>query len=223
MPANSKAWRKRSSCRRGVRPHRLSSAPGSRLGPPPRVRRKTRPDVAENRVAGAQTSSRSTSIQPVGRRPAAAAPLWRGRRFRRQWQANRIRWWVECSRGGGRHRQPGRPRDPRGANRGMFQVSRKNGWMASSERRAVQRPWATSDRGDGPAAQAIVLAPWLKRIGDESSVDRDIAFEPGKRTLRVFSGFASEDSIQPSGREGPVRIELLPRMGRSSLGVPCFQ
>jgi hypothetical protein len=35
-----------------------------------------------------------------------------------------------------------------------------------------------------------------------------MAFEQGRRTLKAFQGFASEDALQPSGLMGPVSLEF---------------
>ncbi|OGV61040.1 MAG: hypothetical protein A2283_22610 [Lentisphaerae bacterium RIFOXYA12_FULL_48_11] len=58
---------------------------------------------------------------------------------------------------------------------------------------------------------------WANRlIGDaglppEQRITKsNMALEKGKRTMKAFQGFASEDQLQPSGLEGPVRIELMP-------------
>lgn len=58
---------------------------------------------------------------------------------------------------------------------------------------------------------------WANRlIGDaglppEQRITKsNMALEKGRRTLKAFQGFASEDQLQPSGLEGPVRIELMP-------------
>ena len=36
----------------------------------------------------------------------------------------------------------------------------------------------------------------------------NMQYEKGKRTLKGFQGFASEDALQPSGLMGPVRVEF---------------
>jgi hypothetical protein len=57
---------------------------------------------------------------------------------------------------------------------------------------------------------------WANRlIGDaglppEQRITKsNMALEKGKRTLKAYQGFASEDQLQPSGLEGPVRIDLM--------------
>jgi hypothetical protein len=34
----------------------------------------------------------------------------------------------------------------------------------------------------------------------------NLAFEKGRRTLKLYQGFSSEDALQPSGLMGPVRV-----------------
>ena len=34
----------------------------------------------------------------------------------------------------------------------------------------------------------------------------NMSFEKGKRTLKAYQGFASEDALQPSGLQGPVKV-----------------
>ena len=61
---------------------------------------------------------------------------------------------------------------------------------------AVTNPWANRLVGDAglPPEQRITKS--------------NMAFEKGKRTLKGYQGFASEDALQPSGLQGPVRVEL---------------
>ncbi len=61
---------------------------------------------------------------------------------------------------------------------------------------AVTNPWANRLVGDA------ALSP-EKRI-----TKSNMAFEKGKRTLKAYQGFASEDALQPSGLQGPVTLEL---------------
>ncbi|MBN2449380.1 MAG: hypothetical protein JXR77_03260, partial [Lentisphaeria bacterium] len=63
--------------------------------------------------------------------------------------------------------------------------------------------------------EIAVTNPWANRlVGDaglppEQRITRsNMQFEKGKRTLRPFQGFASEDMLQPSGLMGPVTLEL---------------
>ena len=60
----------------------------------------------------------------------------------------------------------------------------------------VTNPWANRLVGDAalPPAQRITKS--------------NMAFEKGKRTLKGYQGFASEDALQPSGLLGPVRVEF---------------
>lgn len=62
----------------------------------------------------------------------------------------------------------------------------------------VTNAWANRLVGDAglPPEQRITVS--------------NMQFEKGKRTLKAFQGFASEDALQPSGLVGPVRIELWP-------------
>jgi hypothetical protein len=60
-----------------------------------------------------------------------------------------------------------------------------------------------------------VTNPWANRlVGDarlppEQRITKsNMQYEKGKRTLKAFQGFASEDALQPSGLMGPVRLEL---------------
>ena len=60
-----------------------------------------------------------------------------------------------------------------------------------------------------------VTNAWANRlVGDaalppEQRVTRsNMQYEKGKRTLKAFQGFASEDALQPSGLQGPVCLEL---------------
>jgi hypothetical protein len=60
-----------------------------------------------------------------------------------------------------------------------------------------------------------VTNPWANRlVGDaglppEQRITKsNMQYEKGKRTLKAFQGFASEDALQPSGLQGPVRIQF---------------
>ncbi|MDD4103344.1 MAG: glycosyl hydrolase, partial [Kiritimatiellae bacterium] len=60
-----------------------------------------------------------------------------------------------------------------------------------------------------------VTNPWANRLVGDAALppeqritQSNMAFEKGKRTLRAFQGFASEDMLQPSGLMGPVRLEF---------------
>ncbi len=59
---------------------------------------------------------------------------------------------------------------------------------------AVTNPWANRLVGDAglPPEQRITKS--------------NMQYENGKRTLKAFQGFASEDALQPSGLQGPVRV-----------------
>jgi len=59
-----------------------------------------------------------------------------------------------------------------------------------------------------------VTNAWANRlVGDaglppEQRVTKsNMQYEKGRRTLKAFQGFASEDALQPSGLQGPVRLE----------------
>ena len=60
-----------------------------------------------------------------------------------------------------------------------------------------------------------VTNPWANRLVGDAALPPEqritksnMAFEKGKRTLKGFQGFASEDALQPSGLQGPVRVEF---------------
>jgi hypothetical protein len=62
-----------------------------------------------------------------------------------------------------------------------------------------------------------VTNTWVNRlIGDAGLPEKkrvtktNVALETGKRTLKSFQSFASEDPLMTSGLLGPVRLELLP-------------
>ena len=62
-----------------------------------------------------------------------------------------------------------------------------------------------------------VTNAWANRLVGDAGLPPEqrvtvsnMQFEKGKRTLKAFQGFASEDALQPSGLVGPVRIELWP-------------
>ena len=62
-----------------------------------------------------------------------------------------------------------------------------------------------------------VTNPWANRLVGDAALPPEqritksnMQYEKGKRTLKGFQGFASEDALQPSGLQGPVRLELLP-------------
>ncbi len=61
---------------------------------------------------------------------------------------------------------------------------------------AVTNPWANRLVGDA-------ALPLEQRI-----TKSNMAFEKGKRTLKAYQGFASEDALQPSGLQGPLRVEF---------------
>ncbi len=63
--------------------------------------------------------------------------------------------------------------------------------------------------------QIEVTNPWANRlVGDaglppEQRITRsNMQYEKGKRTLKAYQGFSSEDALQPSGLMGPVKVEL---------------
>jgi hypothetical protein len=63
--------------------------------------------------------------------------------------------------------------------------------------------------------EVAVTNPWANRlVGDaglppEQRITRsNMQYEKGKRTLKAYQGFASEDALQPSGLMGPVTLEL---------------
>jgi len=60
-----------------------------------------------------------------------------------------------------------------------------------------------------------VTNAWANRLVGDAALPPEkritmsnMAFEKGKRTLKAFQGFASEDQLQPSGLQGPVRVVL---------------
>lgn len=62
-----------------------------------------------------------------------------------------------------------------------------------------------------------VTNTWMNRlIGDaglppeKRITQSNLSLEAGKRTLKAFQGYASEDPLMPSGLLGPVRLETLP-------------
>ncbi len=82
-------------------------------------------------------------------------------------------------------------------------------------------PWQVELTGSVKAGrnelEIEVTNPWANRlVGDaglppEQRITKsNMQYEKGKRTLKAYQGFASEDALQPSGLQGPVRIELLP-------------
>jgi hypothetical protein len=82
-------------------------------------------------------------------------------------------------------------------------------------------PWRTELTGTlKPGRNDLeidVVNTWVNRlIGDaalppqERVTKSNVALQSGKRTLKAYQGFASEDSLMPSGLLGPVRLEFLP-------------
>jgi hypothetical protein len=62
-----------------------------------------------------------------------------------------------------------------------------------------------------------VVNTWVNRlIGDAALPPQkritksNVALQPGKRTLKAYQGFASEDPLMTSGLLGPVELEFLP-------------
>ncbi len=60
-----------------------------------------------------------------------------------------------------------------------------------------------------------VTNPWANRLVGDAGLppekritQSNMQYEKGKRTLKAFQGFASEDALQPSGLMGPVTVEL---------------
>ncbi len=60
-----------------------------------------------------------------------------------------------------------------------------------------------------------VTNAWANRLVGDAALPPEqritksnLSFEKGKRTLKAFQGFASEDALQPSGLQGPVRVEI---------------
>jgi hypothetical protein len=65
--------------------------------------------------------------------------------------------------------------------------------------------------------EVIVVNTWVNRlIGDAAippskrTTRTNVKLEYGKRTLKAYQGFASEDPLMPSGLLGPVRLEFAP-------------
>jgi len=80
-------------------------------------------------------------------------------------------------------------------------------------------PWRTELTGALKTGrnelEIAVTNPWENRlIGDaglspEQRITRsNLQYEKGRRTLKGFQGYASEDALQPSGLMGPVRLEF---------------
>lgn len=80
-------------------------------------------------------------------------------------------------------------------------------------------PWQVELTGALRAGQneleVAVTNPWENRlIGDaglppeQRITTSNLQYEKGKRTLKEYQGYASEDKLQPSGLMGPVRLEL---------------
>jgi len=78
-------------------------------------------------------------------------------------------------------------------------------------------PWQVEMTGAlKPGENALtveVTNTWMNRlIGDaglppeQRVTESNMAFEKGRRTLKLYQGFASEDALQPSGLLGPVRV-----------------
>ena len=64
-----------------------------------------------------------------------------------------------------------------------------------------------------------VINTWVNRLIGDAALPKEkritktnLAFEQGRRTLKAYQGFASEDPLMRSGLLGPVRLELLPRI-----------
>jgi len=83
-------------------------------------------------------------------------------------------------------------------------------------------PWAVELGGAAKAGrnelEIDVVNTWVNRlIGDaalptEKRVTRsNVALEAGKRTIKVYQGFGSEDPLMSSGLLGPVRLEFKPQ------------
>ena len=65
------------------------------------------------------------------------------------------------------------------------------------------------------ALEIEVTNPWANRlVGDaglppEQRITKsNMQYEKGKRTLKAFQGFSSEDALQPSGLVGPVAVDV---------------
>ncbi len=63
--------------------------------------------------------------------------------------------------------------------------------------------------------EIVVVNTWVNRlIGDaalppgDRTTQTNVGLQTGKRTVKVFQGFASEDPLMPSGLLGPVRLEF---------------
>ena len=91
----------------------------------------------------------------------------------------------------------------------------------ASSRRAVvwTAPWQAELTGALKAGknelEIEVTNAWANRlVGDaglppeQRITTSNMQFEKGKRTLKAFQGFASEDALQPSGLVGPVTLEI---------------
>ena len=65
----------------------------------------------------------------------------------------------------------------------------------------VTNPWANRLVGDA------ALLP-EQRVTQSNMALRNGPRKGGDYTLRPFAGFASEDALQPSGLQGPVRLEF---------------
>lgn len=80
-------------------------------------------------------------------------------------------------------------------------------------------PWQMELTGGLKAGENVleieVTNAWANRLVGDAALppeqrvtQSNMAFEKGKRTLRAFQGFSSEDALQLSGLRGPVRLEL---------------
>jgi hypothetical protein len=63
--------------------------------------------------------------------------------------------------------------------------------------------------------EITVVNTWVNRlIGDaglppeKRTTKTNVALQQGKRTLKAYQAFASEDPLMPSGLLGPVRLEF---------------
>jgi len=80
-------------------------------------------------------------------------------------------------------------------------------------------PWSVELTGAAKPGrnelEIFVVNTWVNRlIGDaglppeKRTTQTNVALQQGKRTVRAFQGFASEDPLMPSGLLGPVRLEF---------------